>query len=118
MVKSYWWGGWVGLFGGWVGGCGGLDGWHRIFCVSSWHFENGASSKIEDVLTEDGGLLHVLTLAVHLNNFLMKIRVDHYGPFLLSELFCGTPPSCFDDVLAEDGELLHVLPLAVHLNFF
>ena len=35
-----------------------------------------------------------------------------------SELFFGTPPSCFDDVLAEDGELLHVLPLAVHLNFF
>ena len=44
--------------------------------------------------------------------------MDHPGPFLLSELFCGTPPSCFDDVLAEDGELLHVLPLAVHLKFF
>ena len=44
--------------------------------------------------------------------------MDHSGPFLLSELFCGTPPSCFDDVLAEDGELLHVLPLAVQLIFF
>ena len=38
--------------------------------------------------------------------------MDHSRPFLLSELFCGTPPSCFDDVLAEDGELLNVLPLA------
>ena len=30
MVKSFWWGGWVGLLGGWVGGCGecgGVDGW-------------------------------------------------------------------------------------------
>ena len=52
------------------------------------------------------------------NFFLWTIRVDHSGPFLLSELFCGTPPSCFDDVLAEDGELLHVLPLAVRLKFF
>ena len=34
MVKSYRWGGWVGLLGGWVGGCGecgGLDGWPIIF---------------------------------------------------------------------------------------
>ena len=29
-----------------------------------------ASSKIDDVLAEDGGLLHVLTLAVHLKFFL------------------------------------------------
>ena len=36
------------------------------FCVSPWPFENGASSKIDDVLTEDGGLLHVLPLTVHL----------------------------------------------------
>ena len=32
-------------------------------------FENGASSKIDDVLTEDGGLLHVLPPAVHLKFF-------------------------------------------------
>ena len=44
--------------------------------------------------------------------------MDHSRPFLLSELFCGTPLSCFDNVLAEDGGLLHVLPLAVHLDFF
>ena len=41
------------------------------FCVSPLTFENGASSKIDDVLAEDGGLLHVLPLAVHLNFFLM-----------------------------------------------
>ena len=57
MLKSYgWW---------WVGG--GL----QDFSVSPWHFDNGASSKIDDVLAEDGGLLHFLPLAVHLNFFLM-----------------------------------------------
>ena len=35
--------------------------------VGVWPFENGASSKINDVLAEDSGLLHVLPLAVHLN---------------------------------------------------
>ena len=42
----------------------------QYFRVIPWHFENGASSKIGDVLGEDGGLLHVLPLAVHLNFFL------------------------------------------------
>ena len=37
------------------------------FHVISWHFENGASIKIDDVLAEDSRLLHVLALAVHLN---------------------------------------------------
>ena len=46
--------------GGLVGGCVGWGG---------WHFVNGATSKIDDVLIEDGGLLHVLPLAVHLKNF-------------------------------------------------
>ena len=32
-------------------------------------FDNGATSKIDDVLTEHGGLLHVLTLTVHLDFF-------------------------------------------------
>ena len=49
--------GWKKL--GWVGGCVGWGGWHF-----------GASSKINDVLAEVGGLLHVLPLAVHLNFFL------------------------------------------------
>ena len=39
-------------------------------CFDDVLAENGASSKIEDVLAEDGGLLHVLTLTVHLNFFL------------------------------------------------
>ena len=34
-----------------------------------WHFNNDATSKIDDVLTEHGGLLHVLPLAVHLRFF-------------------------------------------------
>ena len=29
-----------------------------------WYFDNGATSKIDDVLTEHGGLLHVLSLTV------------------------------------------------------
>ena len=54
-------GGWV-LVGGWVVSL-------QDFCVGLWHFENGASSKIDDVLAEDGGLLHVLPLTVHMKFF-------------------------------------------------
>ena len=32
-----------------------------------WHFDNDAKSEIDDVLTEHGGLLHDLPLAVHVN---------------------------------------------------
>ena len=39
------------------------DGW------GGWHLDNGASSKIDDVLAELGGLLHVLPLTVHLKFF-------------------------------------------------
>ena len=53
--------GWLG-FVGWVG----LVVGPKDFLVIPWHFENGASSEIDDVLAEDGGLLHVLPLAVHL----------------------------------------------------
>ena len=37
-------------------------------------FDNGATSKIDDVLSEHGGLLHVLPLAVHLipDSFMLK----------------------------------------------
>ena len=35
------------------------------------HFDNGAISKIDDVLIEHGGLPHVLPLAVHLGFFLV-----------------------------------------------
>ena len=47
----------------------GVMGWVVCpldFLVSPWPFENGALSKIDDVLAEDGGLLHVLPLTVHL----------------------------------------------------
>ena len=33
------------------------------------NFDNGATSKIDDVLTEHAKLLHVLPLAVHLKIF-------------------------------------------------
>ena len=69
--------------------CPRYTGACKIWC----DFDNGASSKIDDVLAEDGGLLHVLPLAVHLKFFLRTSRVDHSGPFLFSEHFCGTPPS-------------------------
>ena len=42
----------------------GVVGWvvdPQDYCVSPWPFENGASTKIDDVLaeeSEDGGLLH------------------------------------------------------------
>ena len=41
-----------------------------------WHFDNGATSKIYDILTEHCGLLNVLPLAVPLN---FDIQVG--GPF-------------------------------------
>ena len=72
-----------------MGGCGGGVVGPQDFRVSPCHFDNGASSKIDDVLSEDGGLLHVLPLAVHLIFFLQTSRVDHSGPFLFSELFFG-----------------------------
>ena len=55
-----------------MGGCGGL-GWvvgPQDFHVIPWHFDNGASSKINDVLGKDAGLLQVLPFAVHLKFFL------------------------------------------------
>ena len=50
-----------------------MDGWvvgPQDFHVVPWLFDNGASSKIDDVLAEDGGLLHLLPLTVHLKFFL------------------------------------------------
>ena len=50
---------WVGIgLGDW-----GLKGYTEFVYPKCWHFDNGASSKIDDVLAEDGGLLHVLPLA-------------------------------------------------------
>ena len=55
-------------FGGWVGVVGQVVAPQDIHIIP-WHFDNGVSIKIDDVLAEDGGLLHVLPLAVHLNFF-------------------------------------------------
>ena len=63
----------------------GLSSSYRLTIRNS---ANDATSKIDNVLTEHGGLLHVLPLAVHLS------RGDHSEPFLLFEFFSGTPPSC------------------------
>ena len=44
-----------------------------------WHFDIDATSKIDDVLTENGGLLNVLPLAVHLRFFCLKFLVSAQG---------------------------------------
>ena len=46
------------------------------------------------LLAEDGGLLQVLPLPVHLKFFRQTGMGDYSETFLLSELFCGAPPSC------------------------
>ena len=51
------------------------------FRVMPWHFYNGASSKIDYVLAEDGGLLHVFPLAVHLNFFGRQVGWTILKPF-------------------------------------
>ena len=38
---------------------------------------NGAKSKIDDILTEHGGLLYILPLAVHVNFILTKYKGEH-----------------------------------------
>ena len=43
-----------------------------------WHFDNGKKRKINVVLTEHGGLPHVLPLAVFLGFFWWTSRGDHY----------------------------------------
>ena len=68
-----------------MGGCVGWGG---------WHFDNGASSKIDDVLTEVGGLLHVLPLAVHLIFFgrqvgLTILRLSYFQNFFVGHLLHG-----------------------------
>ena len=60
----------MGGFGGWMGVVVGVFG-PKDFCISPWHFDNGASIKIDHVLAECGELLHVLPLAVHLIFFMM-----------------------------------------------
>ena len=66
----------------------------EFFYPECWHFDNDSTSKIDDVLTEHGGLLYVHPLAVHLRFFFWTSRGDHSEPFLLFEFLCWTPPSC------------------------
>ena len=56
-----------------------------------WHFDNYATSKIDDVLTEHGGLLHVLPLSVHLKFFGQTSRGIHSDIFLLFDFFLWDP---------------------------
>ena len=60
-------GGWVCWVDGWVRWLGVVCS--QDFRASPWNFDNRASSKIDDVLAEDGGLLIVLPLAVYLEFF-------------------------------------------------
>ena len=92
--------------------------------LSIWYFDNGASSKIDDVLAEAVELLHVLPLAVHLKFFWQTSRLDHSETFSLSEVFCGTPPSCLKVVggwVVVVGGLqdfsVSPIPLWVNLGF-
>ena len=41
----------------------------EFVCPGCWHFDNGATCKIDDVLTEHGGLPHVLPFAVQVEFF-------------------------------------------------
>ena len=80
--------------------------------------ENGASSKIEDVLAEDGGLLHVLPLAVHLNFFDGQVGgtiLDHsyflkffVGPLLHAEKLWVVVVG-LQDFIVSPGPLLFFL---------
>ena len=52
-----------------------------------------STSKIDDVLTEHGGMLHVLPLAVCLKFILRTSWGDHCETFLLFGYYYGTPSS-------------------------
>ena len=41
----------------------------NLFALEAGHFDNGATSKIDYVLTKHGGIIHVLPLAVHLKKY-------------------------------------------------
>ena len=58
------------------------------------HFDNGATSKIDDVFFEHGRLLYILPLADHPTYLWYTSRGDHAKMFLVFEFVCGTPPSC------------------------
>ena len=42
-----------------------------------WHFDHDATIKIDDILTENGGLLNVFPFAFHLKLQIRTSRGDH-----------------------------------------
>ena len=68
-----------------------------------WHFENGATSKIDDVLIEHSGLPSVIPLTVHLTFFggqvggsfdgrcrsdMTSVQIHSTGILIVSEITC------------------------------
>ena len=49
------------------------------------HFDNGATREIDDVLLENGGLPHVLPLAIHIKYLGSQVEGTKFC--------CGAPPS-------------------------
>ena len=47
----------------------GLPALNKYVYPGCSHFDNGATSKIDDILFEDGRLLYILPLAAHLTYF-------------------------------------------------
>ena len=74
----------------------GVVGWvvgPQDFSVFPWHFENGASIKIEDVLLKmvDYSMSFLsLSTKIFFDRQVEKTILDH--SYFLN--FCGTPPSC------------------------
>ena len=56
--------------------------------LECWHFNNGASGKIDEVLNEDGRLLHVLLHAVQLNFQLQRRSSTSPNVVCLSVCVC------------------------------
>ena len=55
-----------------------------------WHFDNGATSKIDDVPLEHGGIPSCCPLVIFLGGQVDEIILRRF--YSLS--FCGPPPSC------------------------
>ena len=65
----------------------------ELVYLAFWHIEIGATSKIDDVLIEQGGLPFVLPFAVHLELFCGTSRWDYSKMFLPFEFFLWDPSS-------------------------
>ena len=93
LPKSYQWGEWVG-FGGWVKWVGWLAPKVKVFV---------SAPDILIMVYQIRLMMFLLKMVDYSMSFLLlstwiffwrTSRGDHSGPFLFSELFCGTPPSC------------------------